>query len=560
MGMQSILINHLGYEVGAPKCALVASPATSRLQVFELIGQGGAVELERPITYCGGVDGWKGRFYWKADFGPFDKPGEYTLRVPGLLSDPFTIAPRLLAARTVMPMLDYFRSQRCRAPWDESDRTCQFFGRRSDCVDVHGGWHDASGDVSKYLSHLSYANFMNPQQTPLVVYNLLWARDLFAARPDATRDRRLEDEAAYGGDFLVRMQDPTGYFYMTVFDGWTKALEQRQICTFKTQQGLRLESYQSGYRQGGGMAIAALARLASSGHTGEFRSGDYLAAAARGFQHLEVHNVEYLDDGKENIIDDYCGLLAAAELFACTRERAYYAAAHRRAGNLLARLGDDDLHPGLFRADNLARPFFHASDAGLPALSLLRWAELTDSDDERLTLREHVATAMRCELEVTDAVSNPFGYARQWVKPLNSSTRQSFFFPHDNESGYWWQGENARLGSLAALGALALRDEAIPNSQRDRVARYCRDQLDWILGKNPFDSCMLHGFGRNNVEYMSSWPNERGGICNGITAGFFDENDVGFCEDNTPQHSWRWSEQWLPHAAWFLLAVAALSH
>ena len=34
-------------------------------------------------------------------------------------------------------------------------------------ADLHGGWYDASGDVSKYLSHLSYANYMNPQQTPL---------------------------------------------------------------------------------------------------------------------------------------------------------------------------------------------------------------------------------------------------------------------------------------------------------------------------------------------------------------------------------------------------------
>ncbi|MDC7235168.1 MAG: hypothetical protein PQJ58_18180, partial [Spirochaetales bacterium] len=38
--------------------------------------------------------------------------------------------------------------------------------------DVSGGWYDASGDTSKYLSHLSYAGRMSPQQTPLVVWVL----------------------------------------------------------------------------------------------------------------------------------------------------------------------------------------------------------------------------------------------------------------------------------------------------------------------------------------------------------------------------------------------------
>ena len=47
-------------------------------------------------------------------------------------------------------------------------------------MDVHGGWYDASGDVSKYLSHLSYANYLNPQQTPLAVWGLLEAADLEA--------------------------------------------------------------------------------------------------------------------------------------------------------------------------------------------------------------------------------------------------------------------------------------------------------------------------------------------------------------------------------------------
>ena len=40
-------------------------------------------------------------------------------------------------------------AMRSRDPWDSADRTAPFFGGRRDPVDVHGGYHDASGDVSK---------------------------------------------------------------------------------------------------------------------------------------------------------------------------------------------------------------------------------------------------------------------------------------------------------------------------------------------------------------------------------------------------------------------------
>ena len=93
-----------------------------------------------------------------------------------------------------------------------------------------------------------------------------------------------------------------------------------------------------------------------------------------------------------------------------------------------------------------------------------------------------------------------------------------------------------------------------------RLERYAAVQLGWILGCNPFDACFLHGFGRNNPEYEPRFPNAFGGICNGITGGFEDEEDIDFLPSphaERGEHRWRWSEQWLPHAAWYLLAACA---
>ncbi|WP_449436342.1 hypothetical protein [Pedobacter steynii] len=67
-----------------------------------------------------------------------------------------------------------------------------------------------------------------------------------------------------------------------------------------------------------------------------------------------------------------------------------------------------------------------------------------------------IKKAIDGNLEVTKSVNNPFGYARQYFK-LNGKVKQGFFIPHENETGWWWQGENARLGSLATASLLGGR-------------------------------------------------------------------------------------------------------
>ena len=83
--------------------------------------------------------------------------------------------------------------------------------------------------------------------------------------------------------------------------------------------------------------------------------------------HLQQHNREYLDDGQENILDDYCALLAATELYAAGGEPAHREAAAERAQRLAGRVADGHGHRGYWRANGAGegRPFFHAVEAGL---------------------------------------------------------------------------------------------------------------------------------------------------------------------------------------------------
>ncbi|UCG00176.1 MAG: glycoside hydrolase family 9 protein [Spirochaetaceae bacterium] len=580
-----VFINHIGYDTNSSKKAIVRDRRTSNTPEQTLEFRLADPESDRTVfkgraRFIGPVARWRDWRFWTLDFSALTLPGNFIIELPvnatsSIRSAPFEVAEDLLLHKSLMAVLQYFRSQRCSDIWDQADHSVGFVGSRNDRVDVHGGWYDASGDISKYLSHLSYANYMNPQQTPMAVWNFLEARDLLGIKAAGSSTQPasilqslradLLEEALYGADFLVRMQDPAGYFYVTVFDRWSKDPEQREICSFRTQAGNKYDDYQAGYRQGGGLAIAALARISILGVARDFGPDEYFRAALTGFQHLEEHNLEYLDDGRENIIDEYCALLAAAELYNAGRfhgiadTHIYLEAARRRASQLIGRLSTDEHYRDWWRADKDSdRPYFHAAEAGLPAISLLRYRDLEPDK----SLSERALAAVRCsllfELSVTTEVPNPFGYARQYVRSVGGSKRSAFFIPHANETGYWWQGEDARLASLAAAARMAAA--CLSPDLANRLAAYAQDQLNWILGLNPFDTCMLHGFGRNNPEYESNFSNAFGGICNGITAGFSDEEDIDFLPDpyaGLGEHRWRWSEQWIPHAAWYLLAVCA---
>jgi len=554
-----ILHNHLGYLTAAKKVALIQAgtlPDNLSFTVFHA--------KTRTLAFRGELtqakSSWPNRHYHVADFSALTEEGEYFLILDGmnppLVSATFQISATLYDSQIVSNLVHYLKSQRCTGIFDQADSHCPKFGT-IERVDVHGGWYDASGDASKYLSHMSYTNYMNPQQIPQVVWNLIDGRARMPAQ-SVWLDERMVDEALHGADFLVRMLDREGYFYMTVFDRWSKDVKQREICSYTTQQGHKFNTWQAGYRQGGGSAIAALARAAGMPRDGEYARSAYLQAAQTAFAHLEQHNLSYLNDGVENIIDDYCALLAATELFAATREANYAAAAELRAARLIARQHAE----GWFWAnDDKTRSYFHAAEAGLPLLALMRFVEVMPDAALAAGCSTAVRQCLKHEMAITlQHDANPFSYPRQYVQMPGKQGRTQFFIPHDNESGYWWQGENARLGSLcsAALCAAALfNDEADLVSELNEYALAC---LNWIFGFNPFDVCMMQGHGRNNPRYEPGFRNAPGGVCNGITSGLENEEDVDFKNpaDTVPTQSWRWTEQWIPHGAWLFHALGRL--
>jgi hypothetical protein len=563
-----IYVNQVGFDANAPKIAVISVdsklPDSAVFQVLNAVTGKVAFtgNLKNPVS----IDEWMpGKIFYDMDFSSLADSGVYAIAVSIgnkiYASYHFRIEKNALAKLTISSIIHYYRMQRANTPQEiEADEHMQLYGSQKK-VDVHGGWCDASGDVSKYFSHLAYANFMSPQQTPLVTWSLINTSEAIPALLNKWNiTDSLDDEALWGADYMMRCLSTDDYFYMIVFSYFNKDPNARRIVGLHANS-VTTDEYQCAFREGGGMAIAALARISQWKKHGDFASKEYLAGAERAFAHLIINNTKYDDDGKENIIDDYCALMAATELWIATDSSLYRNEARKRAHNLENRMTAN----GWFRSNDTDRPFWHASDAGLPIVALVRYLKKENDSAERTAAKITIKKALDYNLTVTDKVSNPFGYARQTFL-YNGKIKDGFFIPHDNETGWWWQGENARLGSLAAAaiegGKIVYPDTNNPGVSH-ALAQYASQQISWILGCNPYSICFMYGFGQANVPYMHSnfgHGSVKGGISNGITGkeGNGDGTGIDFkTEDNG--NEWRWTEQWIPHAAWFLQAITAIT-
>jgi len=573
-----VTANNVGYEPRGPKRAVIGGSGPHRgplpFHIVEIAT--GNVAYRGIARDSGVVEDWRTDHfpdvparYWVADFGAFDRAGRYVLRLDVAAgysgySRPFRIEHNVLERRTLSHVAHYFKDSRSSGQFDKADRRLPIKGT-TQRFDAHGGWYDAAADWGKHFTQLSSSTYFNTLSIPLTAWVLLTSYDRLHDRGDVDLTALwawLLDEGMFGADYLARVHQPGGSFYSSVSQP-----EGDDLGIIPSER--TLSAHQVGYREGGGLAIAALARASTYDVSGEYTGEQYLAAAQDAFAFLQKNNLSITNDGKENILDDFNVLLAATELFTATNNVAYRGIADTRAESLLSRLTSWQHFRDYWRADDADRPFFHPSDAGLPVVSLLTYLDIATPNTRDRVLGV-VRRSLEFELAVTGEVNNPFGYARQLVQNAAGNRHSGFFFPHNvtpRTDDAWWQGENARLASLATAARLAAGH--FTGDFADRLRRYAANQLDWIVGVNPFDVCMLEGAGGQAplyLEYASNdpagswrWLRSAGGIVNGITGRTDDgagiEWDPGQASTG-PNTDWRWLEQWLPHSTWYLYAVS----
>ncbi|OUR75067.1 glycosyl hydrolase [Colwellia psychrerythraea] len=565
----NIYINQLAFDVQAPKQAVVALPigeTASRFIVYQdsnMIYQG-KLTSQQSFTEWG-----QGAHYYLADFSQVKRRGEFHIVVntpkQQLASSTFAIKHNAYFALTAKSLVNYFKASRHTNPRDESIR----MNGTERYVNVSGGWVDAGGDQGKHLSQQTESNFLVPQQGAVAAWAMAKSYDSLNRLYDRKAlTLELAEEVIWGADYLHRILDSEGYFYTSIFDQRGFA-EERLITGYQGAEGDYNTNFQAAFREGGGMAIAALVRAHElsnkTGVQGEFSAKQYLTDAERAFAHLQKNNLRYLDNGKENIIDDYTALIAATELYRITKKSKYLKAARHRAHNLNTRITSQ----GWFISDDDERPFYHGTEAGLIVIALVDYLAIERNRQIKAKTKRTIKLSLDYQLTLNSQVANPFNLARQTFKSYKddqySKQQEGFFIPHASEANYAWQGESSRLASLTAAaiwgGKITHSDKDGAFGINDELAYFAQSQIDWIMGKNPYQVSMLYGFGVNNPPHAKSAGTMlNGGISNGITGATSSLNGRGITWAEGPdENNRRWVEQWLQNSTWYLLAMTAMT-
>ena len=579
-----LLTNHIGYGCSDYKKAVFQGAEGVKAGEFHVI-----CESSQKTAYsgkaieCGSVAHWQTGYYWTLDFSEVTAEGKYHIELDTssgkVCSYPFEIRRSLISIRMLSAVGYYFKAQRSSGEWLHTDRQLPFDGPREGAADLHGGWYDATGDYGIHMSHLSHSTYYNPQQAAFSACAFFRVYDLIEESKNEEYSmvkRRILDEGMYGADFIMRMRAPSGSFFRSI--GRTNALdcvdESRSIAfeyhQSSSQFGEAITAkeetvtdsyYEVSFRSGGGYCIAALAIAARHSYPGtDFTKEEYLQAAKQAYRYLEINNELYTNDNHWNLIDEYCALDAAVELYKTTGEYNYLLRSRAMAKKVMEHITDN--HDGTASLSVVdGRPYYHAAYEGLPVITLLNYAGIEHDCELSETAIAACEKLMRFALTVTKECCNPFGYAKYLYSKNGGQTKTKFFFPLDTEAKPWWQGDNARIASLSCAAkylSYVTKDKALC----ENLDRYAEDQLNWIMGLNPFDACMIEGYGRNNIQYYFSCRNDfincPGGICNGITSGTDDEEAIEFVTEPTEKvaDNWRWAEQWIPHASWYLYAMA----
>lgn len=485
---QHIRLNQLGFAPDQPKLAIVFSRESLPAEFQVVHASNGTLVFKGAVKP---VEGSWGQFehHGELDFSSFRESGTFAIHAAAAMSSKFTIAP---AVNAELPdqLLDFMRQQRCGYnPY--VDAACHTFDGRTafgpappgTYINASGGWHDA-GDQLKYLLTSS-----NATAQMLLAYQLAPDKRVFAdkfnnlGQPGANGTPDILDEALWGLAWMLRLHPAPAQLYHQVADdrdhkgfrlpqaetvdyGWGPGSYRVVYFADGQPQGLRqYKSESNGVANLAGRYAAAMAlgyqiwkddpRMRSFAQTllQAGREVYELGRAKEGVQQGNSYSAPYRYAETTWADDMEWG---AAELFRATRDNRYLRDAKRYA--LLAR---DESWMGKEEAGHYQYyPFMNAGH--------FRLYDLVDS-----RTKKQLASFYREEIErcIKQSERNPYRIGVPFI----------------------WCSNNL----LVALASQCLMYERMTGDRR--YQQFTSQQIDWLLGKNPWGVSMFTGIPGDGV-------------------------------------------------------------
>lgn len=507
--------SHSGYQAGSRKVAVASALPAKQFQLLLLPPQPApakpAPSLKEAKTLLNKdvqqVQTRLGKFQL-LDFSEIRQPGQYVLRAGETVSRPFTIQDQVWRP-SLWKTLNLFYCERCGTEIPGVHRACHRDWRAqhgSQTLVINGGWHDA-GDLSQGLVNTAEA----------VQAMIQLAQRL---RPDqpALADRLL-DEAKWGLAWLHKTRFDDGHrVTWATMDYWTDGKVGTADDTF--------------------------------GQVGDDPFAIYHAAAAEALAAQTFKNTEPELSAKSLSLaradwafaDEQCrdpglelasaGALAAMQLFKATGEQAYANRAQELANAIThsqQRTWTDWPVPllGFFHTTTNRDRILHYFHRGHEQGPIVALADLCQSFPQHQLWMEWYATIL-LHSEYLRAIS-------QYTAPYHMPPASAYRTDESDEPGFREQvQQGVPLGSNHYLrlfpvwfafrgnhGTILSQIKALSTAAQLRqdpsLWRLADEQLQWVVGRNPFAQSTLFGEGHN---YAPQYTAMSGDMVGSLPVGF----------------------------------------
>jgi len=536
----AIVFSHTGYTPNAPKTAIANGLDATQFQIMR--ADDGSVAFEgkvrREETHTGTYD--------LLDFSPLSEEGRYYIKVGSATTKTFNICKNVWRS-AVEKVINSFFCLRCGYPVPGIHDICHedFQVRYGDIVKVmNGGWHDA-GDLSQGIINSAEAAYT------------MMALSTALKNKDANLAELLYEEARWGQMWVLKTRFPDGHraSWLTL-DIWTDGV-------IGTADDIVHKAVRRAYDN---FVCAATEALAA-----QFFKEEDTPFARYNLQAAEEDFAYAVEDATENKHRlDICsqGALAAIELYKATGKTCYLDKAVEYA-SIIVGCQQTDLPDwkipmrGFFYTSTSKEDILHYPHRGheqAPLVVLCKLHALVPHHENaaqwlnaiklyaeyikgivKYTAPYHMLPASIYSLDESHRIEN--GMAEEQIKQGIQLSDKHYLrlFPV-------WADFRGNSGTILSTARGVL--ECAMLLQDNELLNICRRQLEWHVGRNPFNQSLIWGEGYNFTPQYSA-------VCGDIVGTFpvgvqtqYNE-DVPYWPDS---NCYNYKEVWVhPASRWLWL-------
>lgn len=555
-------VNQAFYAPRNKKKAVVRCDGKPDDGKFSVIDSKGDTVLSGRLDYWG--EYWK-KHFWTLDFSKIRKEGEYTIKAyfgDNISAESKVIISKEEIRKSAEKTLEYFYVQRCGAEIEKWHKLCH----TDDALlpdgthfDAAGGWHDCAGfDKEMYTNYLP-----------------VYAFTTIAFEADGKLKARMIEEAKWGADWAMRMTDDKGYTWCHIqphnappeefIKIWTNGVDTDNKVGTADDRKITKDAW--GPEEG--VQAANMGALVKLGYLLKDEDKEYSKKCIEKaklimdyLKNKDFYYAEkfYLGKGNSHYNLFHTGLLLAdIYLYKIEKKEEYLEDARKRIDfiieNCQTKTGES-LTSSIERVPASGRSL----DPYFDLICFYEFYKQFPGDPYVQKIKQSYRLFM--EGQVVKRISqSPYNQAQLVDSDLSNYIAVNTFqrnFAKPEGSAQFTQGKNCYWLSLATVCFYA--DEILGTQQYSEIAV---NQIDWVVGKNPFGLSTVADVGYRFPRMFTMWywlkdhPGSGGVIPGGAINGIGgDREDLPFLDlKNDNWMAWETNEYWNPPTAWFAMAA-----